>query len=155
MKIFERKTVVPALAVVLNSMILLTSGCATAPIGQNTAGGTSIGAMTGAVGGLIAGNNIRGVTKTEGAVAGALIGGLLGGAIGNQKDAVEQQNASVNNRLNAMSQEMNTATVHVNNSNGSITPVVLHKSGYQWIGPRGEVYSSMPTQEQLKPVYGF
>jgi hypothetical protein len=46
-------------------------------------------------------------------------------------------------------------TVMVQNSNGSKTPVRLERSGSQWKGPRGELYDSLPGNEQLRPVYGF
>jgi hypothetical protein len=135
--------------------MLAAAGCATAPAGRNTAGGAGLGALLGAGAGAVAGNNIDGLSKTEGAVAGALVGGLLGGVMGNQKDAMVQQNESVNQRMNAMGQEMNTTVVNVTNTNGSTTPVVLHKSANQWLGPRGELYPNLPTPDQLRPVYGF
>ena len=145
-----------ALAVwMVGGAIFLQSGCATTPPGQNTAAGAGIGALLGGATGAVAGNNVKGISKTEGAVAGAIVGGLLGGVMGNQRDATERQNASVNQRLDSMNQEMNTAVINVVNSNGSMTPVIMHKSGNQWVGPRGEMYSSMPTPDQLKPVYGF
>ena len=51
--------------------------------------------------------------------------------------------------------EVNTMVVNITNSNGSITPVILRRSGTMWIGPKGEQYMAIPTVEQLKPVYGF
>ena len=48
-----------------------------------------------------------------------------------------------------------TVTVWITNSNGSQTSVSLRKSGPGFIGPRGEWYPSMPTNEQLRVVYGF
>ncbi len=52
-------------------------------------------------------------------------------------------------------QEANTVIVNITNSNGSITPVTLKRSGNVWIGPKGEQYMSIPTAEQLKPIYGM
>ena len=46
-------------------------------------------------------------------------------------------------------------TVWITNSNGSQTPVTLKRSGPGYLGPRGEWYPNMPTDEQLKMVYGF
>jgi len=46
-------------------------------------------------------------------------------------------------------------TVWVRNSNGSQSPVKLTRSGPGYIGPRGEYYSTMPDNEQLRMVYGF
>ena len=51
--------------------------------------------------------------------------------------------------------EPTTITVWITNSNGSQTSVSLRKSGPGFIGPRGEWYHNMPTNEQLRMVYGF
>jgi hypothetical protein len=51
--------------------------------------------------------------------------------------------------------ESNTTVVNITNSNGSVTPVILRRSGNMWIGPKGEQYMAIPSPEQLKPVYGF
>ena len=48
-----------------------------------------------------------------------------------------------------------TATVWITNGNGSMSPVVLTQDGPWYIGPRGERYFGMPTDEQLRPVYGL
>jgi hypothetical protein len=102
--------------------------------------------------GAIAGNNIKGVSRTEGAVAGALVGGLVGGSSGRQQGQIAGQQQ----QINAMQQQMNTRTVNITNSNGSVTPVVLQQVGNnQWRGPRGEIYNSVPSESQLKKVYGF
>lgn len=52
-------------------------------------------------------------------------------------------------------QEINTITVKVTNSNGSISQVNLIKQGVGYVGPRGEYYEQLPTEDQLRPVYGF
>jgi len=138
---------------------LLVAGCATQSTGTAPGKGTAIGAATGAAlgagAGMVAGNNVKGISKTEGAIAGALVGGLLGGVMGNQQDAIQRQNESVNQRLSSVEAQANTTVVNITNSNGSTTPVVLHRSGNQWVGPRGELYNSLPTEAQLKPIYGF
>jgi hypothetical protein len=51
--------------------------------------------------------------------------------------------------------EPTTVTVWITNSNGSQTSVILRKSGPGFLGPRGEWYPGMPTNEQLRVVYGF
>lgn len=51
--------------------------------------------------------------------------------------------------------EPTTVTVWVTNSNGSQTSVSLRRSGPGFVGPRNEWYSSMPTEKQLRIVYGF
>jgi len=45
--------------------------------------------------------------------------------------------------------------VEIHNSNGSITPVKLKKKGGAYVGPKGERYDALPTEEQLKPIYGL
>lgn len=154
---FRRNTMLGT--VIALAAAVLFAGC-TAPSGQSTMGrgtatGAGLGAALGAGAGLIAGNNIKGVSKTEGAVAGAVVGGVLGGVMGNQRDAAARQNTAVNQRLNSVEQQANTTVINIANSNGSTTPVVLHRSGNQWIGPRGEAYNNLPTEAQLRPVYGF
>jgi hypothetical protein len=51
--------------------------------------------------------------------------------------------------------EDGTVTVWITNSNGSTTLVKLTRQGPWYIGPRGEYYTDMPTNEQLRVVYGF
>lgn len=48
-----------------------------------------------------------------------------------------------------------TITVWITNSNGSRTSVQLTRQGPWYVGPRGEYYADMPTNEQLRIVYGF
>jgi hypothetical protein len=46
-------------------------------------------------------------------------------------------------------------TVWITNDNGSKTPVTLAPSSGGFVGPSGEFYSSMPSEQQLKAVYGL
>ncbi|MGB8225706.1 MAG: hypothetical protein WCE45_02385 [Sedimentisphaerales bacterium] len=46
-------------------------------------------------------------------------------------------------------------TVWITNDNGSQTPVTLTPSGVGFIGPSNEYYPCMPTEEQLKALYGL
>jgi len=39
--------------------------------------------------------------------------------------------------------------------NGSISQVRLRKYGVGYVGTRGEYYSHIPTEDQLRPIYGF
>lgn len=48
-----------------------------------------------------------------------------------------------------------TITVWITNSNGSMTSVQLTREGSWYRGPRGEYYTSIPTNEQLRAAYGF
>ncbi|UCD48618.1 MAG: hypothetical protein JSW27_13920 [Phycisphaerales bacterium] len=46
-------------------------------------------------------------------------------------------------------------TLWVTCSNGARISVELVKDGPWYVGPRGEYYTSIPTNEQLRVVYGF
>ena len=47
-------------------------------------------------------------------------------------------------------------TIWVRNSNGSETPVELRRLGNgSYIGPKGEYYSSRPSNDQLRMLYGL
>ena len=46
-------------------------------------------------------------------------------------------------------------TVWITNDNGSRTPITLTPSSGGFIGPSGEVYAAMPSEQQLKAVYGL
>ncbi len=45
--------------------------------------------------------------------------------------------------------------INVSNSNGSYTPVALRREGGTYVGPRGERYLHLPTEEQLQGAYGL
>jgi hypothetical protein len=44
--------------------------------------------------------------------------------------------------------------VWLSNSDGSKTPITLQKEGSTYLGPAGEKYASLPSEEQLKLLYG-
>jgi len=46
-------------------------------------------------------------------------------------------------------------TVWITNDNGSKTAVTLTRDGPCYVGPLGEYYTSMPTEAQLKMLYGL
>ena len=64
-------------------------------------------------------------------------------------------NTSASAQLEEVRLEMNSVTVNITNSNGSISPVTLKKQGIGYVGPKGEFYDHLPTESELKPVYGF
>jgi uncharacterized protein YcfJ len=123
----------------LSSVAVFVVGCQ-----SNAQTGTAIGAAAGAGIGQLAGHD------TESTLIGAAVGAGAGYMFGNEKDkkaaAVEREQ---------IRQEMNTVTVNITNSNGSISQVKLRKYGVGYIGTRGEYYETMPTEEQLRVVYGF
>ena len=131
---------------------LLSIGCAnpTYQQRQSEINSAVIGALVGGGLGGVVGNNV-GDNKNEalGAVIGAATGAWLGQQYGQGKD-----NTRI--RLESLEAANQTETVMINNSNGSYTPVTLSKVGYgQYRGPRGEIYTALPSQDQLKTAYGF
>jgi hypothetical protein len=56
--------------------------------------------------------------------------------------------------LPTMSAKRADLTLWISNGNGSKTPVTLTPSNGGFVGPSGEFYSTLPTEQQLKAVYG-
>jgi phage tail tape-measure protein len=106
--------------------------------------GSAIGALAGAGIGQLAGGN------TESTLIGAAVGGAAGYMLGNEGDKKKAEA-----ERECLRQEMNTVMVKVTNSNGSIVQVPLRKQGVGYVGTRGEYYPTLPTEDQLRPVYGF
>jgi len=79
------------------------------------------------------------------------VGAGTGYVVGNEADKKKQQTAPAQ----STTQNTEVVTVNITNSNGSITPVKLTRSGNNYTGPKGEIYDHLPTQAELKPVYGF
>jgi hypothetical protein len=87
-------------------------------------------------------------------LTGAAIGGGAGYIIGNESDKKKTQ-ARTDQQIADLRSEQNIVSVWITNSNGSQSEVKLRRSGPSYIGPRGEVYPKMPTEEDLRQVYGF
>ncbi|HUW55445.1 MAG TPA: hypothetical protein VMZ92_02345 [Planctomycetota bacterium] len=96
------------------------------------------------------GLDAQGGDDTEGALIGAGRGTVRGYIIGNEADK-----ARMRTDVEASPETGDTKVVNVRNTNGSITPVTLRRGHGVWIGPRGEQYLTLPTPEQLHPIYGF
>ena len=117
-------------------------------------------AQTGALLGTAAGAGLGAIigNQSGNAGAGALIGGAAGAGggylLGNESDK-KKEKAQTQSEIDSLRAEQNTVTVWITNSNGSKIPVKLAKSGPNYVGPRGEIYSNMPTEDELRPVYGF
>jgi len=131
------KKIVMVLVVSLGSLYL--AGC-----DSEAQIGSAIGALAGAGIGQLAGGD------TEATLIGAAVGAGAGYMLGNESD---KKNAIA--ERDAIRTEQNSTIVWITNSNGSQVPVRLAKNGPSYIGPRGEIYSQLPTQDQLRPVYGF
>jgi outer membrane lipoprotein SlyB len=116
-------------------------------IGCETQGQT--GALVGSgVGAGIGALASRG--SAEGTLIGAAVGGGAGYIVGNEADKKQQKQQMQNTQ-----EQMNSILVNIHNSNGSISTVRLTRSGPGYIGPRGEYYDHVPTEAELRPVYGF
>lgn len=86
-------------------------------------------------------------------LVGAVIGGGAGYLWGNEADKKKAQQTPVLATGTTTQQEI--ISVWVTNSNGSKTEVKLRKTATGYMGPKDEVYSAMPTEDELRPVYGF
>jgi hypothetical protein len=109
--------------------------------------------QTGALIGTGAGAGI-GALASGGSATGTLVGAAVGGGagyiVGNEADKQQQRREMYN-----MQQQQNSVLVNIHNSNGSISVVRLSRSGVGFVGPRGEYYDNLPTEDQLRPIYGF
>lgn len=134
------KSLVKILVVVTVSLsMVFVAGCE-----SDAQTGSAIGALTGAGIGQLAGGD------TESTLIGAAVGGGIGYMLGNEGDKKTTRAEREN-----LHQEMNTMMVKVTNSNGSIIQVPLRKQSVGYVGTRGEYYSTLPSEDQLRPVYGF
>ena len=106
------------------------------------------GALLGTGVGALAGQAIGGDTKSTliGAAVGAGAGYMVGSEQDKKKAAAERD---------VLRQEINTVMVNITNSNGSISQVKLTKQGVGYVGPRGEYYDHLPSEDELRPIYGF
>jgi hypothetical protein len=123
----------------ITGVVLFGAGCE-----SDAQTGAGIGALAGAGIGALAGGS------TESTLIGAAVGGGAGYMLGNEGDKKKTKQ-----EMEDLRSEMNTVTVNVTNSNGSIIPVKLRKQGVGYVGPRGEYYDKLPTEDQLRPIYGF
>ena len=80
-------------------------------------------------------------SSAEGAAIGAAVG-LVGGAVAKHR---EEQAAA--------QEAATTRVIDVPNDNGSYTPVRLHLVAGGWQGPKGEIYPSLPSIDQLQKLY--
>jgi len=127
------------ITVAVSAGLLFAVGCE-----SDAQTGAGLGALAGAGIGQLAGGD------TESTLIGAAVGGGAGYMLGNEGDKKKTKA-----EMNDIRQELNTVTVNITNSNGSVSTVKLRKQGVGYIGPRGEYYDHLPTGEELQPIYGF
>lgn len=106
--------------------------------------GSVVGALAGAGIGQLAGRD------AESTLIGAAVGGTAGYMLGNESERKKAQA-----ERDYLRSEMDYVTVNVTNSNGSVSQVRLRKQGVGYVGTRGEYYNNLPSEDQLRPVYGF
>ena len=134
------KSLMTILMVVAVSLgLILVAGCE-----SDAQTGALLGTAAGAGVGALAGGS------TEGTLIGAAVGGGVGYILGNEQDKKKTRT-----EMDSLRHEMSTVMVKVTNSNGSVIQVPLRKQGVGYVGPRGEYYDKLPTEDQLRPVYGF
>lgn len=134
------KDLVTALVAAAASLgLLFLAGCE-----SDAQVGSAVGVLAGASIGQIAGGD------TESTLIGAAVGGVTGYMLGNESDKMRAQAESAHIR-----DQMKYVTVNMTNSNGSISRVRLRKHGPGYVGTRGEYYDRLPTEDQLRPIYGF
>lgn len=142
----------------VGSVLVVTVGCASMDSGyrenREAVNGAVIGTALGTGLGMALGNN-TGLGRTWGGLGGAALGGLAGGYVGDQMQYKRVDQQQQNQQHAEMVDQMNSLTINVKNSNGSITPVIIRRVGPFFVGPRGEYYSEVPTVEQLEKVYSF
>jgi hypothetical protein len=133
-----------------NLMTILT--VAAVSVGLAFFAGCESDAQTGALLGTAAGAGVGALAgdSTEDTLIGAAVGGGVGYILGSEQDKKKTRA-----EMDTLRWEMNTVMVKVTNSNGSVIQVPLRKQGVGYVGPRGEYYEKLPTEDQLRPVYGF
>lgn len=131
---------------------------------------TSVVLGLGGCGGENHSNDCNGL-KLHPIYSSTLTGALIGGIVGYQSDepgegaAVGAAIFGVGQLLHEIDREHKEkehedecgkeVVVEIHNENGSITPVRLKRKDCAYIGPKGERYEELPTEEQLKPIYGL
>jgi hypothetical protein len=148
------KTTIPKTSVVIILIVsLVLSLCGCCSENQSHSGdGLKLSPIYGAaIGGAIIGGIIghQSDETGEGAALGAVILGV--GELLSQTDRMSRKEREHEHNETDVEQ----IVIKIRNSNGSVTPVELRKDGSAYIGPKGERYEELPTEEQLKPVYGL
>jgi uncharacterized protein YcfJ len=103
---------------------------------------------TSAIGGAIIGGIVgyQSEEPGEGAAVGAILFGV-GALLGEIDRANEDEDDDEG-------EEEDEVVIQIRNNNGSETPVVLKRKSGTYFGPEGEQYDRLPTEQQLKPIYG-
>jgi len=148
------KTTIPKTSVVIIlivSLVLSLCGCGSENK-SHSGDGLKLSPIYGAIlGGALIGGIIghQSDETGEGVAIGAAICGV--GELLRQTDKLSQKEREHKHKENDVDQ----IVIKIRNGNGSVTPVELRKDGSAYIGPKDERYEELPTEEQLKPIYGL
>jgi len=149
-------TTIPKTTVVFFLIVSLVLGlCGCGSENQNRkSNGLKLSPIYGAaLGGAIIGGIIghQSHETGEGVAIGAAVLGV--GELLRQTDKLSEKEQKRESERKAKDAEQ--VVIEIQNDNGSVTPVKLKKKGSIYIGPKGERYDGLPTEEQLKPIYGL
>ena len=149
------KTPIPRTTVVIFlilSLVLGLCGCGSETHNHKGSGYKLSQIYGAAIGGAIIGGIIghQSDETGEGVAIGAAVLGV--GELLRQTDKLAEKREREYERKKIDAEQV---VVEIHNSNGSVTPVKLKKEGSIYIGPKGEHYDKLPTEEQLRPVYGL
>jgi uncharacterized protein YcfJ len=89
-----------------------------------------------------------------GVALGSVVGGATGAGAGYAVGANIDKNRKQDAAIRQAQEDANTIYVNIRNGDGTITSVKLMRQGTGWVGPRGEQYLNLPTEEELRPTYG-
>ena len=147
----RKKTTAISIVLIASLLIGLGSGCCCCDNFDDNCGDFGLHpiyeeAIKGAIIGGIVGYQSH--EEGEGAAIGAglfVVGELLRQSDRHHREKERERKASRSREV----------VVEIHNENGSITPVKLKRKDSRYIGPKGEHYEQLPTEEQLKPLYGL
>ena len=151
-------TTIPKTTVVFFLIVSLVLGlCGCGSENQNRkSNGLKLSPIYGAaLGGAIIGGIIghQSHETGEGVAIGAAVLGV--GELLRQTDKLSEKERERERENERKAKDAEQVVIEIQNDNGSVTPVKLKKKGSIYIGPKGERYDGLPTEEQLKPIYGL
>lgn len=141
-----------AIALIASLLLGLGSGCCCENAGNNCGDFRLHPIFEEAIKGAIIGGIVGYQSHEEGEGAAIGAGLFVVGELLKQSDRHHREKERERERKESRSKQV---IVEIHNDNGSITPVTLRKKDGSYIGPKGERYENLPTEGQLKPLYGL
>jgi hypothetical protein len=142
------------------SMVMLISAISGCNPYNNAGEGAAVGGGLGALAGGIIGHQSH--DTAAGMLIGGAVGAVTGAAVGSQIQKPEAPPAVVVAQPAPVVMALPPAEVitqdsiivNLPNNDGTYTVVVLKRSGNGYVGPQGEFYTQLPSNDQLKIMYG-